>query len=100
MVSVTQAFGMDLTGQVCVDQSGGEFYGGVSTQAAFLRGAARSSAKPIIFVPPPPTPGRCGSNPLGGRGRRRDRAPDVHYVVTEYGIAYLLGSRSGSGRCR
>src|SRR5262245_25794408 len=42
MVSVTQAFAIDLTGQVCVDQFEGEFYGGVSTQVSFLRGAARS----------------------------------------------------------
>src|SRR5262249_18266527 len=31
-VSITQAFAIDLTGQVCVDQFEGEFYGGVSTQ--------------------------------------------------------------------
>jgi acyl-CoA hydrolase len=42
MVSITQAFAIDLTGQVCVDQFQGQFYGGVSTQAAFIRGAARS----------------------------------------------------------
>ena len=42
MVSITQAFAIDLTGQVCVDQFEGEFYGGVSTQAGFVRGAARS----------------------------------------------------------
>src|SRR5262249_57264325 len=40
MVSITQAFAIDLTGQVCVDQFEGEFYGGVSTQLA--------------FIPPPP----------------------------------------------
>src|SRR4051794_41108483 len=39
MVSVTQAFAIDLTGQVCVDQFEGEFYGGVSTQLDFIRGA-------------------------------------------------------------
>ena len=32
MVSITQAFAVDLTGQVCVDQFEGEFYGGVSTR--------------------------------------------------------------------
>ena len=51
MVSITQAFAVDLTGQVCVDQWGGEFYGGISTQAGFLRGAARSpGGKPIICL--------------------------------------------------
>jgi acyl-CoA hydrolase len=51
MVSITQAFAIDLTGQVCVDQFEGEFYGGVSTQAAFIRGAARSAGgKPIVCL--------------------------------------------------
>ena len=36
--SVSQAFAVDLTGQVCTDQFEGEFYGGVSTQSDFLRG--------------------------------------------------------------
>ena len=40
MVSVTQAFAVDLTGQICADQFQGEFYGGVSTQPEFMRGAA------------------------------------------------------------
>src|SRR5262249_20707490 len=42
MVSITQAFAVDLTGQVCVDQFEGDFYGGVSTQVGFSRGAAHS----------------------------------------------------------
>jgi len=51
MVSITQAFAIDLTGQICVDQFEGEFYGGVSTQAAFIRGAARSpGGKPIVCL--------------------------------------------------
>jgi len=51
MVSITQAFAIDLSGQVCVDQFEGEFYGGVSTQVDFIRGAARSTGgKPIICL--------------------------------------------------
>jgi acyl-CoA hydrolase len=51
MVSITQAFAIDLTGQVCVDQFEGEFYGGVSTQVGFMRGAARSQGgKPIVCL--------------------------------------------------
>src|SRR5215468_8995960 len=51
MVSITQAFAIDLTGQVCVDQFEGEFYGGVSTQVGFIRGAARSQdGKPIVCL--------------------------------------------------
>ena len=52
MVSLTQGFAIDLTGQVCADQFHGEFYSGVSTQIDFHRGAARSvGGKPIVCLP-------------------------------------------------
>src|ERR671912_2523860 len=93
MVSITQAFAVDLTGQVCVDQFGGEFYGGVSTQAALVRGAARSpGGKPIICLASTTDAGASRIEPLleAGDGVGIARS-DVHYVVTEYGIAYLFG---------
>jgi acyl-CoA hydrolase/GNAT superfamily N-acetyltransferase len=93
MVSVTQAFAIDLTGQVCVDQFEGQFYGGVSTQAAFIRGAARSpGGKPIICLASTTDDGASRIKPQletgDGVGIARS---DVHYVITEYGIAYLFG---------
>jgi acyl-CoA hydrolase len=93
MVSITQAFALDLTGQVCVDQFEGEFYGGVSTQAAFIRGAARSpGGKPIICLASTTDDGASRIKPMletgDGVGIARS---DVHWVVTEYGIAYLFG---------
>src|SRR5215475_3479462 len=93
MVSITQAFAIDLTGQVCVDQFEGEFYGGVSTQVSFLRGAARSpGGKPIICLSSTTDNGESRIKPLldvgDGAGIARS---DVHYVITEYGIAYLFG---------
>jgi acyl-CoA hydrolase/RimJ/RimL family protein N-acetyltransferase len=93
MVSITQAFAVDLTGQVCVDQLEGEFYGGVSTQAAFIRGAARSAGgKPIICLASTAENGTSRIKPFlaAGEGVGIARS-DVHYVVTEYGIAYLFG---------
>src|SRR3954470_7242082 len=93
VVSITQAFAVDLTGQVCVDQFGGEFYGGVSTQAAFIRGAARSAGgKPIVCLASASDSGAARIKPLleAGDGVEIARS-DVHYVVTEYGIAYLFG---------
>jgi acyl-CoA hydrolase len=93
MVSITQAFAVDLTGQVCVDQFAGEFYGGVSTQAGFIRGAARSpGGKPIICLSSTTDDGASRIKPLleAGDGVGIARS-DVHYVVTEYGIAYLFG---------
>ena len=93
MVSITQAFAIDLTGQVCVDQFEGQFYGGVSTQAAFIRGAARSpGGKPIICLASTTDDGASRIKPLleAGDGVGIARS-DVHYVITEYGIAHLFG---------
>jgi acyl-CoA hydrolase/L-amino acid N-acyltransferase YncA len=94
MVSVTQAFSVDLTGQVCADQFGGAFYGGLAAQGEFLRGASRSpGGKPIICL--------ASTNDDGSESRIRPQLlpeegvtvarTDVHYVITEYGIAYLFG---------
>ncbi len=93
MVSITQAFAIDCTGQICVDQFEGEFYGGISTQAAFIRGAARSvGGKPIVCLASTTETGASRIKPLleAGDGVGIARS-DVHYVVTEYGIAYLFG---------
>ena len=93
MVSITQAFAMDLTGQVCVDQFEGQFYGGLSTQAAFMRGSALSpGGKPILCLASTTETGASRIKPMletgDGVGIQRS---DVHYVVTEFGIAYLFG---------
>jgi acyl-CoA hydrolase/RimJ/RimL family protein N-acetyltransferase len=93
VVSITQAFGVDLTGQICIDQFEGEFYGGISTQAAFMRGAARSiGGKPIICLSSTTPTGASRVKPFlqSGDGVGLARS-DVHYVVTEYGVAYLFG---------
>lgn len=94
MASITQAFAVDLTGQVCVDQFEGSFYGGVSTQADFMRGAARSrGGKPIICLASTTEDGeksRIRVHLEAGEGVGIPRS-DVHYVITEYGIAYLFG---------
>ncbi len=94
MVSVTQAFAVDLTGQVCADQFEGEFYSGVSTQPDFIRGAAYShGGKPIICLRSTTDDGnssRIRSLLREGEGVTVARS-DIHYVITEYGIAYLFG---------
>ena len=94
MVAITQAFTMDLTGQVCTDQLDGEFYGGLEAQAAFLRGAARSpGGKPIVCLSSTnddASMSRIRPQLLAGEGVSIART-DVHYVITEYGIAYLFG---------
>lgn len=94
MVSVNQVCSVDLTGQVCTDQFAGQFCGGVSTQAEFIRGAALSpGGKPIICLTSTAEDGKVSRiRPLllGGEGVTIARS-DVHYVVTEYGVAYLFG---------
>lgn len=94
LVSVTQAFAIDMTGQVCSDQFDGEFYGGLAAQGEFLQGAARSpGGKPIICLTSTTDDGVTSRiRPLlrAGEGVSVSRT-DVHYVITEYGIAYLFG---------
>ena len=94
LVSVSQAFAVDLTGQICADQYEGEFYGGVSTQPDFLRGAASSpGGKPIICLRSTTEDGKQSRiRPLlkEGEGVTIPRS-DIHYVITEYGMAYLFG---------
>lgn len=94
LVSVIQAFAIDLSGQVCTDQFNGEFYGGLSAQGEFLRGASRSpGGKPIVCLASTTDDGgtsRIRAVLQAGEGSSVSRS-EVHYVITEYGIAYLFG---------
>lgn len=93
MVSVTQAFMIDLTGQVCTESLDGSLYGGVSTGPAFHRGALASRDGMAIVCLASQTPdGRSAIRPdfEPGEAVTISRA-DVHWVITEYGTAYLFG---------
>jgi RimJ/RimL family protein N-acetyltransferase len=93
MVSVTQAFTIDLTGQVSTESLDGVLYGGVSTAAAFHRGALASPGGMAIVCLASRTPaGRSAIRPelASGEAITIPRA-DVHWVITEYGTAYLFG---------
>jgi acyl-CoA hydrolase/GNAT superfamily N-acetyltransferase len=95
MVAVNSALEVDLTGQVCSDSIGYLFYSGIGGQVDMIRGAARSrGGKPIIALPSTAKDGtvsRIVSRLSEGAGVVTTRG-DVHYVVTEYGVAYLHGS--------
>jgi acyl-CoA hydrolase/RimJ/RimL family protein N-acetyltransferase len=93
MVSVTQAFAIDLTGQVCTDSLDGVLYGGVSTGPAFHRGALASPSGMAIVCLGSRTPaGRSAIRPeLGPDEAIAIPRADVHWVITEYGTAYLFG---------
>ncbi len=94
MVSINSALEVDLTGQVCADSLGSYFYSGIGGQVDFVRGASRSKGgKAIIALPSTASDGKVsritpqlkpGAGVVTSRG-------DVHYVVTEWGVAYLHG---------
>ncbi len=94
MVAINSAIEIDLTGQVCADTIGTKFYSGIGGQVDFIRGAARSEGgKPIIALPSTTKDlkfSRIVSMLKSGAGVVTSRG-DVHYVVTEYGIANLFG---------
>jgi acyl-CoA hydrolase len=94
MVAINSAIEIDLTGQVCAESIGPWFYSGFGGQLDFIRGAARSKGgKPIIALPSTAkdeTITRIVPRLSHGAGVLTGRA-DVHYVVTEYGVAYLHG---------
>ena len=94
MVAINAALEVDLTGQVCSDSIGYLFYSGIGGQVDFIRGAARSKGgKPIIVLPSTTEDGersRIVSHLSEGAGVVTTRG-DVHYVVTEYGVADLYG---------
>jgi acyl-CoA hydrolase len=94
MVAINAALQVDLTGQVCADSLGTKPYSGFGGQVDFIRGAARSKGGvPIIALPSTARRGTVSRIvPIlePGAGVVTSRA-DVHYVVTEHGIAYLHG---------
>jgi acyl-CoA hydrolase/RimJ/RimL family protein N-acetyltransferase len=94
MVAINGAREIDLTGQVVRDSSGHQFYGGIGALQDFIRGAGRSKdGRPIIALTSTTDDDAHsrivagleeGSGVCTGRG-------DVHYVVTEFGVASLHG---------
>jgi 4-hydroxybutyrate CoA-transferase len=94
LIAINSAIEVDLTGQVCADSIGTRIYSGFGGQVDFIRGAAQSKGgKPIIALPSSAkddTLSKIVPTLQVGAGVVTTRA-DVHYVVTEYGIAYLHG---------
>jgi 4-hydroxybutyrate CoA-transferase len=101
-VAINSALQIDVTGQVCADSLGYSVYSGIGGQVDFIRGAARSQGgKPIIALSSTAKDGsisRIVPSLTEGAGVVTSRG-DVHYVITEYGVAYLHG-KAISERCR
>jgi hypothetical protein len=93
MVAINTALEVDLTGQVCADSLGTQFYSGIGGQADSTR------ARHARWTDGPSSPSLHCREGQGVAHRRHHQARRwrghqpwrVHYVVTEYGIAYLHG---------
>jgi 4-hydroxybutyrate CoA-transferase len=94
MVAINSALQVDLTGQVCADSIGPRFYSGVGGQLDFIRGAARAKGGlpivALISTAKNKTISRIVPVLSEGAGVVTTRN-DVHYIVTEYGVASLHG---------
>ena len=100
LISIITGLKVDLTGQVAVDSVGNRFYAGVGSSDDSIRAAGYSlNGKPIVALPSLSIKGN--SNILfslpEGSGVTITRV-DVHYVITEYGTAFLFG-KSIRERC-
>ncbi|MCX6311154.1 MAG: 4-hydroxybutyrate CoA-transferase [Bacteroidetes bacterium] len=91
--AINSAIEIDLSGQVCADSIGTRLYSGVGGQMDFIRGASLSEGgKPIIALKSQTSKGesKISATLKNGAGVVTTRA-HVHYIVTEFGIAYLYG---------
>ncbi|MFP4416507.1 MAG: GNAT family N-acetyltransferase [Chitinispirillaceae bacterium] len=94
MVAVNTAYEVDMTGQVCSDSSDQDSFSGIGGISDFSRGAAQARNGRSIIALQSTTPDGSASrivpSLMEGAGVALTRG-DVHFVVTEYGIADLYG---------
>jgi acyl-CoA hydrolase/RimJ/RimL family protein N-acetyltransferase len=94
MTAINSALEIDLTGQATAESLSGTFYFGIGGQADFMRGAILApGGKSILALPSTAindTISRIVPSLREDTGVTLTRG-DVHYVVTEYGIAYIHG---------
>lgn len=93
VIAINSAIEVDITGQVCADSIGTMQYSGIGGQLDFMRGAALSDGgKPIIALTSRTKKGlpRIVPHLKEGAGVVTTRG-HIHYVVTEYGVAFLYG---------
>lgn len=98
MVSINSVLQIDLLGQAASDTIGPLQFSGVGGQVDFVRGAARSKGGKSILA----FPSTAGGGKYSRIVPRLDDGAvvttsrnDIHYVVTEYGIANLRGKSIG-----
>jgi len=94
MTAINSALQIDLTGQASAVSLGKKHYSGIGGQADFMRGAVLAPGGTTILA----LPSTAQNDELSrivpyleeGSGVSLIRG-DLHYVITEYGIAYLHG---------
>jgi len=94
MISINSALQVDLMGEVNAEMIGTKQFSGVGGQVDFIRGASRSlSGKSIIALPSTASGGKISriTCELDRGAAVTTSRNDVHYVVTEYGVAELRG---------
>jgi len=94
MTAINSALEIDLSGQASAESLGSTFYSGIGGQANFMRGAVLAPGGKNILALQSTTRDDEASRIVPalkeGAGVTLTRG-DLHYVVTEYGIAYLHG---------
>jgi acyl-CoA hydrolase/GNAT superfamily N-acetyltransferase len=94
ITAINSALEIDLTGQATAESIGKVFYSGIGGHADFMRGAALAPGGKSILVLQSTAQNEQVSRIVPflqeGAGVTLCRG-DVHYVVTEFGIAYLDG---------
>ncbi len=94
MIAINSALEVDLTGQATAESLGHTFYSGIGGQADFMRGAVLAPGGKTILAMPSTSRDETESRIVPflkeGAGVTLTRG-DIHYVITEYGIAYLHG---------
>lgn len=94
IAAINSALEIDLTGQATAESIGRTFYSGIGGQADFMRGAALTPGGKTILVLQSTAQDETVSRVVPflkeGAGVTLTRG-DIHYVVTEYGIAYIHG---------
>jgi len=94
MTAINSALQIDLTGQATAVSLGETFYSGIGGQADFMRGAVLAPGGRTILA----LPSTAKDDEISRIVPVLDQAAgvtlirgDIHYVITEYGIAYLHG---------
>lgn len=94
MVAINSALEIDLSGQICADSIGHKVYSGIGGYVDFMHGASSANGGKTIIVLPSTSPdgrkSRIVTHLTNGAGVISPRST-VHYIVTEFGIAYLHG---------